>query len=226
MTGAREQARAANAPTLAAPAYRAAVRAEQSAQRLLQAGRNADATARFYEASGLYQSAASLAQVQAEEKAQPDAAPVAPAPPATGTSSAAKTVEPSPAPSAPPAPARTAAGACPNRSRRCRCCRRRRRRLRPLPRPLPLPLPPTTPRRAVYRPKKRSASCSRTTRPHWRTGTSTRSSGSGPVSASRPPTPSAAIFRTQHGSASTCSSRTSPRRHERHRDVPAPLTNC
>src|SRR3954453_677226 len=59
MAGAREQARAANAPTLAAPAYRAAVRAEQSAQRLLQAGRNADATARFYEASGLYQSAAS-----------------------------------------------------------------------------------------------------------------------------------------------------------------------
>ena len=68
MTGAREQARAANAPTLAASAYRTAVRAEQSAQRLLQAGRNAEATARFYEASGLYQSAASLAQVQADER--------------------------------------------------------------------------------------------------------------------------------------------------------------
>jgi serine/threonine protein kinase len=101
MAGVREQARAAKAPILAAPAYRAAVRAEQNAQRLLQAGRNADATARFYEASGLYQSAASLAQVQAEEKAPPEAAPAGPPPPTTGTSSAASTVEPSP----PPAPA-------------------------------------------------------------------------------------------------------------------------
>ena len=209
MTGAREQARAVNAPTLAAPAYRAAVRAEQSAQRLLQAGRNADATARFYEASGLYQSAASLAQVQAEEKAQPDAAPVAPAPPATGTSSAAKTVEPSPAPPPPAVAPRPAL---------------------PEPQPtlpvLPSPPPPTPPAATPApapapapaddssprgdRPTKRSASCSRTTRPHWKTGTSTRSSGSGPVSASRPPTRSAVIFRMQHGSASTCSNRTSP----------------
>jgi eukaryotic-like serine/threonine-protein kinase len=101
MAGAREQARAANAPTLAAPAYREAVRAEQSAQRLFQAGRNADATARFYEASGLYQSAASLAQVQADEKPEPAAAPAAPPPPVTGTSSAAKAAEPSPTPPAP-----------------------------------------------------------------------------------------------------------------------------
>ncbi|MEN3339043.1 MAG: eukaryotic-like serine/threonine-protein kinase [Acidobacteriota bacterium] len=80
MIGAREQARASKAPTLVASAYRAALRAEQAAQRLLAAGRTADATARFYEASGLYESAASLAQARLDEKPQSEPAPAAPEP--------------------------------------------------------------------------------------------------------------------------------------------------
>jgi eukaryotic-like serine/threonine-protein kinase len=108
MIGAREQARASKAPDLAAPAYKAAVRAEQTAQHLLQTGRTSEATARFYVASGLYQSAATVAQARAErDAAAPTPAASAPppvaSPPETSRVEApkvenARSVEPPPAP--------------------------------------------------------------------------------------------------------------------------------
>ena len=93
MIGAREQARASKAPTLVAPAYRAALRAEQAAQRLQQAGRTTEATARFYEASGLYESAASLAQAQLDEKSAAGPAPSAPQVLAAATSPMSKVAD-------------------------------------------------------------------------------------------------------------------------------------
>jgi hypothetical protein len=77
MMHARAQAREANAAVLAAPAYRSATRAEQAAERLLASDRTADATARFYEASGLYQSAASLAETQSARQPEPEGRPAA-----------------------------------------------------------------------------------------------------------------------------------------------------
>jgi serine/threonine-protein kinase len=65
MAEARDRARAANAETLASAAFRAATRADQEAQRFYTAGRTADATTRFYVASGLYRSAALTAQAEA-----------------------------------------------------------------------------------------------------------------------------------------------------------------
>ena len=133
MTGAREQARAANAPTLAASAYRTAVRAEQSAQRLLQAGRNAEATARFYEASGLYQSAASLAQVQADEKPRAERRSRSAA--ASGSrhivGRQARLNRPRHRPSAPPALLYPRVRRSRNHSRHCRWSRRHRLRRPP-----------------------------------------------------------------------------------------------
>jgi serine/threonine protein kinase len=104
---ARNQARASKAPALAATEYRTAARVEQSAERLLQEGRTADATARFYEASGLYQSADSLAQAHVAESSRREAPPAAPQPGLTPGSDAAKSAEPSPPPAAavrPPPP--------------------------------------------------------------------------------------------------------------------------
>jgi hypothetical protein len=99
MVGARDQARSANAQRLAATAYRKAVGVDQAAERLLRDGRPADATARFYEASGLYQSAAAVAQAQAEERARP------PLPPASAPTSGAASPESSrPVAPAPPPP--------------------------------------------------------------------------------------------------------------------------
>jgi tetratricopeptide (TPR) repeat protein len=101
MAGAREHARAANAPALTPVAYRTATRFEQMAQHLLDTGRTADATARFYEASGLYESAALSAQARAEDKARADAAPPsrpAPPPPSEPVNSS----EPAPSPAVVP----------------------------------------------------------------------------------------------------------------------------
>ncbi len=94
MTQARDVARAANAPVLAAAAFGAATRTDQQAQRLFGAGRLDEATVRFYEASGLYRSAAVIAQSAAsaaqsrpaestvKPESKPDATPPEPAKPA------------------------------------------------------------------------------------------------------------------------------------------------
>jgi serine/threonine-protein kinase len=98
MVRARDQARAAKAPALAAPAYGTATRAEQVAEQLAATGQTADATARFYEASGLYQSAATIAQTRAQERSEPDVPPASARPPAPPATSEAKhTDAPSPA---------------------------------------------------------------------------------------------------------------------------------
>ncbi|MBA3886280.1 MAG: protein kinase [Acidobacteria bacterium] len=65
MDQAKSAARAAGAPGLAATAYHAALMAERGAQRAYDAGDLADATARFYEAGGLFRSAELGAQTEA-----------------------------------------------------------------------------------------------------------------------------------------------------------------
>jgi tetratricopeptide (TPR) repeat protein len=70
MTRARAAARAANATALASGSYRAASDAEREAQQLYQAGRLPQATAKFYEASGLYRSAEIAAQSNAAAEAE------------------------------------------------------------------------------------------------------------------------------------------------------------
>ncbi|MGH9314654.1 MAG: protein kinase domain-containing protein, partial [Vicinamibacterales bacterium] len=70
MIRARASARAANAPALASGSYRAAGEVERDAQRLYQAGRLAEATAKFYEASGLFRSAEIGAQTSAAAEAE------------------------------------------------------------------------------------------------------------------------------------------------------------
>jgi hypothetical protein len=130
MIRARSSARAANAPALAAGSYRAASDAEREAQRLFQAGRLADATAKFYEASGLFRSAEIAAESNAaaeaerrrqaqiaaererERRAQPEPAPTpAPASPPVATGTPLPALPPAsspgalPPPPAPPAPA-------------------------------------------------------------------------------------------------------------------------
>ena len=106
MTRAREQARAAKAPAIASPAYGAAMGAEQAAEQLAAAGRAADATARFYEASGLYQSAASIAQRRAQERSEAETPPAS-AEPAAPPSTEQKRMD-TPAPALPPARPATA----------------------------------------------------------------------------------------------------------------------
>ena len=105
MTDAKDGARAANAPALAAAAYGAAARVDQEAQRLYAAGRMTEATARFYVASGLYRSAALTAQAAAAAKrtaadatVKPETKPDSPPP-----AEQAKPVDPQPA-APPPAP--------------------------------------------------------------------------------------------------------------------------
>jgi eukaryotic-like serine/threonine-protein kinase len=70
MIRARSSARAANAPALASGSYRAASDAEREAQRLFQAGRLVDATAKFYEASGLFRSSEIAAETNAAAEAE------------------------------------------------------------------------------------------------------------------------------------------------------------
>jgi hypothetical protein len=138
MVRARSSARAANAPALAGGSYRAASDAEREAQRMFQAGRLAEATAKFYEASGLFRSAEIAAESNAaaeaerkrqaqiaaererelerERRAQPaEPAPASP-PVSTGTplpalppASSPGTFPPPPAPPAPSAPAQAPA---------------------------------------------------------------------------------------------------------------------
>ena len=70
MIQAKSAARAASAAGLASAAYEAALGAERSAQRLYDSGQLADATARFYEASGLFRSAELSAQSEAVARAE------------------------------------------------------------------------------------------------------------------------------------------------------------
>ncbi|HEY7474363.1 MAG TPA: protein kinase [Vicinamibacterales bacterium] len=131
MTRARTAARAANATTLASGSYRAASEAEREAQQLYQAGRLAQATSKFYEASGLYRSAEIAAQSTAAADAErrrvaeaerarksvPAEPPPAPSPAPSVSSGAPVSAlppavtpglppppPPAPAPAAPPAP--------------------------------------------------------------------------------------------------------------------------
>ncbi len=117
MTRARANARAANATTLASGSYRAASDAEREAQQLYQAGRLAQATAKFYEASGLYRSAEiaaeSSAAAEAERRrvAEADrarkAAPAEPAPapaPPVSTGAPVSALPPAVTPGLPPPP--------------------------------------------------------------------------------------------------------------------------
>jgi tetratricopeptide (TPR) repeat protein len=65
MTSARNGAIAASAQKLASAAFNVAVAADREAASLLKRGRLADATAKYYEASGLYRSAEVAAQTEA-----------------------------------------------------------------------------------------------------------------------------------------------------------------
>jgi serine/threonine-protein kinase len=92
-------ARAAGASDLAPAAYSAALGAERTADRLFKAGQLADATARFYEASGLFQSAELAARSAAAARAERTTR----AEPRTPPASAVRAVEPPPSPPAPAA---------------------------------------------------------------------------------------------------------------------------
>jgi hypothetical protein len=92
MARARSAAVAAAAPALASASFAAAVAAEREAGRLQKAGRASDAAAKYYEASGLFQSAEIAAQTAAAARSQ-RAAAQSQQPPAAAA----------PAPAAPPA---------------------------------------------------------------------------------------------------------------------------
>jgi serine/threonine protein kinase/tetratricopeptide (TPR) repeat protein len=70
MNEAKAAARSAGAMNLAAASYTAAVGAERTAQRLYDAGQLADATAKYYEASGLFRSAELAAQSETAARAE------------------------------------------------------------------------------------------------------------------------------------------------------------
>ncbi len=74
MVQAKAAAQTAAAATLAAVSYNAALGAERTAQRLYDAGQHAEATAKFYEASGLFRSAELAAQSEAAARAERAAA--------------------------------------------------------------------------------------------------------------------------------------------------------
>jgi serine/threonine protein kinase len=93
---AKVAARAANAQKLAASAYSAATDAERAGERLLSAGKSADAIVKFYEAQGLFRSAELSAQAEAANRAksaQPSPTSAAPQP---------APVQPQPQPAPPP----------------------------------------------------------------------------------------------------------------------------
>lgn len=115
MSQAKAAATAAGAPSLAGPAFAAAISAERDAQRLFSAGRLAEATGRFYEASGLFRSAEIAAQTEAvarTERARIAQAERQPGqePPARGEGAATASGPPA-APRAPQAPPPVAGGA-------------------------------------------------------------------------------------------------------------------
>jgi hypothetical protein len=111
MNQAKSAARSAGAPNLAPAPYNAALGVERTAQRLYDAGQLADATARFYEASGLFRSAelaaqsenASRAEAAKAQSAEPErAAPQTPASsPASPTTPPVRPPIPEPLPAPP-----------------------------------------------------------------------------------------------------------------------------
>ena len=127
MAQARAAATGAKAPVLAAATFGTALAAEREAQRLFNAGRPEDSTAKFYEASGLFRSAEVAARTEAAADAQrvqaarveserrPPPAPPPPAAKPVGPESQAGPPSvlvgagtqglPAPPPVAPPAPA-------------------------------------------------------------------------------------------------------------------------
>jgi serine/threonine-protein kinase len=70
MAAAKKAAAAAAASTLAAPSYAAAVSAERDGANLYRQGRLAEATAKFWEASGLFRSAEIAAQTEAAARVE------------------------------------------------------------------------------------------------------------------------------------------------------------
>jgi eukaryotic-like serine/threonine-protein kinase len=115
MNQTKAAARAASAGSLAASSYAAALTAERTAQRLYDAGQLAEATAKFYEASGLFHSAELAAQSEAAARAEHAAAANAEkarvakeqhtgragAPPGAPTTQPVRPVPPEPVPSVP-----------------------------------------------------------------------------------------------------------------------------
>jgi SnoaL-like domain len=136
MGQARSAAVAAAAPALASASFAAAVAAEREAGRLQKAGRASDAAAKYYEASGLFQSAEIAAQTAAAARNQRAAAQsqqataATPPPPAPAAPSAnpggAKPAQPAAPPTTPTSIPVTPPAAVST----------------PLPSPTPLPQPP------------------------------------------------------------------------------------
>jgi hypothetical protein len=110
MNQAKNDARAVDAPSLAAVAYRGALAAERTAEQLYGRRQMPEATAKFYEASGLFQSAKLAAQSEAAARVEraaaartaPAAEPAAPDK-AAATPPQAQPTEPPAPPPAPPA---------------------------------------------------------------------------------------------------------------------------
>jgi serine/threonine-protein kinase len=107
MNQAKAAARAAQAQSLAVASYDAATGAERTAQRLFSAGQLADATAKFYEASGLFRSAELSAQTEAAERIERAAEAARSAAAASAAREAvekekAEAVKPEPPPPPPP----------------------------------------------------------------------------------------------------------------------------
>jgi serine/threonine-protein kinase len=103
MNQTKAAARSASAATLAAVSYNAAIGAERTAQRLYAAGQLADATAKFYEASGLFRSAELAAQSEAASRAERAAAANAERERAEKERSATAALEAPPPPASQPA---------------------------------------------------------------------------------------------------------------------------
>ena len=128
MAQAKSTAVAAAAPRLAASSYGAAIAAEREAARLQKAGRAPDATAKFYEAAGLFRSSEIAAQTAAATIGQRAAA----------QTERPTTVPPAPAQTAPPVTAPVASPTFPSLPVTPL-------EKAPVPPPTPLPAPPTPP---------------------------------------------------------------------------------
>ena len=135
MAQAKSAAVAAAAPRLAAGSYGVAIAAEREAARLQKAGRVPDATAKLYEAAGLFRSAEVAAQTAAATVGQRAAAQTER--PATAT--------PAPAQTAPPATEPVASPTLPS-------IPVTPLEKAPVPPPSPLPAPPTPPTAAPAAP--------------------------------------------------------------------------
>ncbi len=135
MAQAKSSAVAAAAPRLAASSYGGAIAAEREAARLQKAGRAPDATAKFYEAAGLFRSSEIAAQTAAATIGQRAAA----------QTERPATVPPAPAQTAPPVTAPVASPTFPSLPVTPL-------EKAPVPPPTPLPATPTPPAAAPAAP--------------------------------------------------------------------------